>query len=119
MIVCEYTFTREDPHDSNYSMREVDWYAYVPIKTRNGVDNHRLTLRKNLVTEEYELCRASYHLGTGLRTGFDVIFKDRDLAKVVEHGNAELGKFWPDTDGSTVCTHTPEHMHRCCNGRRS
>ena len=120
MIVCEYTFTREDPNDENYSMHEVDCYIYVPLPKRNGGENHRLFLRKNLITEEYELCRSFYASDySGLEMGLDVIFKDKDLTQVIERANTERREVWPDKEDNTVCTHEQAHRHIRCNGRRS
>ena len=118
MIVCEHTFTREDPHEPIYSMREYDLYAWIPLARRNGVDTHRLSIRKNHQTNEYELYR-QYFDYTGARTKLEVLFKDKDLVKVLDHGNSERRKFLTVDEDDTVCTHTPAHMHRRCNSRRS
>jgi len=118
LIVCERTFTREDPHDPTYSMQEYDLYAWIPVASRNGVDTHRLSIRKNHQTDEFELYR-QYFDYTGARTKLEVLFKDEDFAKVIDRGNAERRKFLTVDEDLTVCTHEPSNKHIRCNGRRS
>jgi hypothetical protein len=55
MIICELSFDRPDPKTPNYSLEEVDYYAWIPV--HSDIPNHRLSLRKNLVTGAFELYR--------------------------------------------------------------
>src|SRR5712664_2852499 len=59
MIVCEKEFDIPDPNDKNYSLPELDFYAHIPYDKAqlSGVQNHRLSLRKNLVTGDFEVYR--------------------------------------------------------------
>ncbi len=66
MHICEYSYDREDPNSPGYSLPEVDYYAWIPHDKRGAMPNHRLSLRKNLVTGEWEFYRA-YHSSTTLQ----------------------------------------------------
>jgi len=108
LIVCEHDFTRPSPLEPDYSMKRHYFYTYVLVeKRREGTENHRLFLIKNLKTDEYEL---DQHPRI-----WEPLFKDKDLKKVLEVGNTTRRKFWPDKEDDTICTH--EHIR--CNGRRS
>ena len=63
MIVCESEFLVADPENPGYSLMEVDFYAWIPAKARAEEPNHRLSLRKNLRTGEYELYKFYYQGG--------------------------------------------------------
>lgn len=58
MYICELSFDKPDPKNPYYSLDEVDYYAWVPALM--GIDNHRLSLRKNLITGEFEVYRRFY-----------------------------------------------------------
>jgi len=58
MIICEAEFETPDPKNPDFSMTEVDYYAWIPYDMATPeTPNHRLSLRKNLKTGEYELYR--------------------------------------------------------------
>jgi hypothetical protein len=59
-IVCEHSFDQEDQKHPGYSFTEMDFYRWIPASKRAEVRNHMLTLRKNLLKNEYELVR-HYH----------------------------------------------------------
>ena len=120
MIVCENEFKVEDSDNPGYALCEVDFYAWIPQS--NEVPNHRLSLRKNLKTDEYELYR---HYVQQIMLGFsnlqmvtnqhadvedEVIFKSKDLQSVLDRGKEEWDKFhlcWAKKphDRDLVCTH--------------
>lgn len=57
MIICELGFDDPDAQNPNYSNREVDYYAWIPHQFQRTVGNHRLSLRKNLKTDLFEVYR--------------------------------------------------------------
>ena len=57
MNICPKQFDQPDPEDPTYSMDEIDWYASTPLIHHGAMPNHRLSLRKNLVTGKYEVYR--------------------------------------------------------------
>lgn len=77
--ICEHNFEREDEDNPGYSHHEVDYYAWIPQNRGHVVPNHRLSLRRNLVTKEWELYRA-YHRGTSIQQ----IKADRELGQVID-----------------------------------
>lgn len=57
MFICENEFDRPDHKTPDYSLDEVDYYAWIPYPHHSEMPNHRLSLRKNLVTGEFEVYR--------------------------------------------------------------
>ena len=72
MIICESEFESPDPALPDYSMCEVDYYAWIPAEAQRSMEygttdgrtwskeatpNHGLSLRKNLKSGEYEVFR--------------------------------------------------------------
>lgn len=57
MYICENEFGRPDPKTPDYSLAEVDYYGWIPRQFQSEMPNHRLSLRKNLITGEYEVYR--------------------------------------------------------------
>lgn len=131
MFVCESEFLIADPKTPNYSMTEVDFYSHIPY----GFDfpQHRLSLRKNLKTGEYEAVRAfqkrtvtikhspltSVLIDSGTFTGEETVaFKDKDLSKVLAFLNAEVKKFWGKVHGKwepdELCQHKPPKKNTFC-----
>lgn len=121
MRICEYGFLDEDPNSPGYSMAEVDYYAWIPAP-RKTVPNHRLSLRKNLVTGEWEFFRV-YYSGTTvqqIRAGREcavmishtpsgieeVAFKSVNFEEALKYGNEEYARWHgPDGRGDEPCTH--------------
>jgi len=131
MFVCESEFQIADPKNPDYSMTEVDFYSHIPY----GFDfpQHRLSLRKNLKTEEYEAVRAfqtrtvtikhsqfaSVLVDSGTYTGQETVaFRDRSLAKVLAFLNGEVKKFWGKVHGTwepdELCEHKPPKKNSFC-----
>lgn len=65
IVICELGFRYPDPKNPKYSRREVDFYMWVPVTARKKyhIGNHRLSLRKNLITGEFEVYRYFYEDG--------------------------------------------------------
>jgi hypothetical protein len=97
MIVCERGFVTEDPDRLGYSLREIDYYAYIPTgRPENaGVQTHRLSLRKNLKTGNFELYR---HYADYMNIDDRVIFATENLQDALDFGCAEWNKYWGDKD---------------------
>ena len=57
MNVCPREFDLPDPADPSYSMSEIDFYASTSPRLHAHMPNHRLSLRRNLVTGRYEVYR--------------------------------------------------------------
>ena len=114
MRICEHSFVREDPDLPGYSLHEVDYYAWIPQNRGHVLPNHRLSLRRNLVTMEWEFYRA-YHRGTTvqqIKAGRDVAimvihlsgdivetaFKTKDFKAALDYGNAEWNRMHKTDD---------------------
>jgi len=107
MIVCETEFDKPDPKSPKYSLTEVDFYGHLPYPYR--FPNHRLTLRKNLETGEYEAIRF-YHRTEKV----EVAFKSRSFREVMDFINGEVSRFWgsvfEDREPDRVCEHKPPNL---------
>jgi hypothetical protein len=90
IIICEKGFDDPDNKNPDYSMREVDFYAFVPfVKQREyGVKSHRLSLRKNLKTKKFEVYR--FYSDTGEE---EVVFSG-DFNGALSFANKEREKYW-------------------------
>lgn len=130
MIICEFEFEHPDTDNPNYSMTEVDYYAWIPIPKmeEHNIENHRLSLRKNLVTNKYEVYRrfekAVVVLDPGLlvMTGEDtgreeVAFESESLVEVIKFAGSESGKFHGEKEDDEVCTHEYPKKSSFCRGR--
>jgi len=61
LIICPSEFETEDSEHKGYSMAEVDYYSWIPSPFQTvRIPNHRLSLRKNLVSGQYEVYRKYY-----------------------------------------------------------
>ena len=59
MYVCAIRFEEPDPDDPDYSLLEVQFYAWTARRSQRaeGIPEHGLYLRKNLKIGKYELVR--------------------------------------------------------------
>ena len=98
IIICESEFDTEDGNHEGYSLAEIDIYAWIPWNKskHSGIENHRLSMWKNLNTGEYELYR-NYHGSSSCYDG-DVIFKDPDMMVVLDEARREWDK-WHAKEG--------------------
>jgi hypothetical protein len=118
VIVCETEFEKPDPQNPDYSLVEVDFYAWIPWEAQEkyGVENHRLSLRKNLKTGEYEVYRAYMERKLIARRGLvvitnepmeteEVVFRSKSLKEALAFANAEVRKYHGHDEKDEVCTH--------------
>jgi hypothetical protein len=128
MLICELTFDQPDPKNPDYSLEEVDYYAWIP--TNAQVPNHRLSLRKNLKTGFFEVYRhyaqrrvliapevlVVTHEGTGQEeTAFEGAFAD-----ALEFANSEYEKWHhADQHKDNPCQHQyPNRAWRCPGAKK-
>ncbi len=105
VIICETGFKSEDQNNKGYSMLEVDLYMFNPERMRRPELDHRLTVRKNLVNNRFELYRyyfSSKHI--------EIIFTSSDLQYVFDRGNEECNKvhfglFKGEREKDLACKH--------------
>lgn len=126
--ICEYGFKSEDKRHEGYSMKEVDIYGHIPhlAQKKFGVQNHRLTVWKNLKTEEYELIAVPMvervqnivlpgnvlTMITNVATGkkYSVIIKNKDLSVICQEATGLHRKYWEYYTTYLVCTHDSWEM---------
>lgn len=113
MIICETEFDRPDKNKT-YSQHEIDYYAFIPKNKQSIVENHRLSLRKNLVNNLYELYR-HYHT-----TGKDIhLISFRSLVDAVSYACDEYRRFFGSDDHKDiVCDHKIFVSPGCFFGKR-
>jgi hypothetical protein len=89
MIICELGFEEPDKNP-RYSFREVDFYAFVPYQSqiKYGVKSHRLSLRKNLEENKFEVYRYYYD-----EKREEIAFSG-EFEMALEFANKETNKFW-------------------------
>jgi hypothetical protein len=107
MIICELGFDIPDKNP-NYSLREVDFYAFVPypIQKEKGIENHRLSLRKNLKTGKFEVYRY-YHYEEKEEVVFSGNFKE-----ALKIANREREKVWGNRLNDIPCEHKEPNIDR-------
>lgn len=87
VIICETGFETEDKNNLGYSMLELDFYMFNPERIRRPELDHRLTMRKNLKSNKYELYRF-YFSSKRLET----IFVSNNLQDVLNKANIQCNK---------------------------
>lgn len=127
MIICPAEFEQPDPKTPGYSMTEIDYYAWIPshLATKE-IPNHRLSLRKNLNTGEFELYRRFFNRflisrkGLTMESGADthketVAFKSKDVNEIIRLGNKEYRKYHgAEERDDQVCQHMPPIKNTFC-----
>jgi len=114
VIVCESEFEHPDPDNPDYSMAEVDYYAWIPAGS--GFPNHRLSLRKNMKTREYEVYRYYVEqrlISRGALTVItnvpmereEVAFKSLSLEEAIRFAGNEFKRFHGLDHEDKVCQH--------------
>lgn len=126
--ICEYEFIKPDGKNTDYAFVEIDIYHWIPAGS--DVENHRLTLLKNLKTGEYELHRVykktkTSKFGMGIMishvpTGeVEIIFKNKNLNAIVAEVNGLWmkyhGKWSEQKNGSFgICEHKHPNISFMC-----
>jgi hypothetical protein len=117
MIICEKEFDRPDPKRPEVSAHEVDYYAWVPAGCK--INNHRLSLRKNMETGQFEVYRHFYLPTEQLRpvvgreavitaSATQVIFSG-SFTGALAFANAELKRVHGvEREDDIACPHLPE-----------
>lgn len=132
MYICEYSFNKEDPNIPGYSMDEVDYFAWIPVKFHSQIPNHRLSLMKNLVTDNYEFHRVYMNtligrlrnmgiVVTQKKAGYtEVAFMTKSLKEAVAWGNQEYDRFHyrsgEEHHDDKLCQHVHPHKYSFCEG---
>jgi hypothetical protein len=105
MIICELGFEDKDAKNPEYSMREVDFYSHIPYDfIMKGFKNHRLSLRKNLKLNKFEVYRF-FHDSKKEEVAFSGSFED-----ALKFANNEWNKFWGflgKKELDIACQHKP------------
>ena len=116
-FVCESLFNAPDKSNQNYSFDEFDFYVKIPKRT--DMRNHRLTLYKNLTTENFEVYRQfmqEYKISAKIEDEIaDVTTQiDTDLKETAKRGtlkecldfvNQERKKYWKFHNLYCICKH--------------
>jgi hypothetical protein len=108
LLACELAFDVPDVN-STYSLHELDVYLYVPPDKREKIQNHRLYVRKNIVTGEFEVCRQYFPTGE-----LEVVFKDKNFRTALRFASEELYKFYGIRKEFFLCTHKYPFTSSCC-----
>lgn len=115
MIICETEFEAEDPKKKGYSANEIDFYVTIPPRLRKRVKDHRLSLRKNLTTDQYELYRCYHPLRQGDQPRTEVTFSTSSLEEVLRKANDEVNRIWIGShrEPDQVCDHDTNRSRKC------
>ena len=104
MIICELGFKEPDAKRPEYSIREVDYYGFVPFDSQRkfGIESHRLSLRKNLKTGLFEVYR--YYPRTRKE---EVVFAGK-FEDALKFADGQWNKYWGHLgkkEPDKPCTH--------------
>ena len=127
MFVCESEFTQPDRENVNFSFGELDFYSWIPQS--RGESNHRLSLRKNLVTDKYEVYRAFavtvtrnsstvLMLSTQEYGKVAVVFVSDSLQEALDFGDGEVQRFHDHNPHDKVCTHEYPNRATLCGMKK-
>ncbi len=109
MLACESEFETGDCNNPGYSLCEYDIYGWVPRDKQEstGIGNHRLSVRKNLKTGEFELYRN--YIGSESPFSGDIVIADKDMMVVLARATREWNEFhgWHGSkhEGFERCKH--------------
>ena len=103
-------------------MAECDFYAWIPAGS--DLQNHRLSLRKNLITKNFEVYRAYQQRTVSIRRSLfveqntpngnvDVAFKSRDFGEALRWANNEYKKYHKESRSDEVCDHDHRAAFLC------
>ncbi len=120
MIWCFEGFKREDPNSRGYSLEEHDIYGNIGFKfIINGEKNHRLSIRKNLTNNFFELYRFYYN-----DSSIEILFQSKNPQEILDRGNDQFNKYYPWNDKNEtrfldlICLHDkPQKSDFCMKGK--
>lgn len=109
-VICELAFGEEDPQRPGYSLREVDKYAHAPGAA--ALSQHRLSLRRNLITGAWEYY-VYYHVSR-----VELVLFSGSLTDALAWGNSAWRVTWgrglSDREVTDVpCDHSPHRESTC------
>jgi len=122
MTICELMFNAPDPENPDYSLHEVDYFAWVPAGS--PVPNHRLSLRKNLINGAFEVYRRYYERRTIVTpsmtiltsddTGMEEVVFSGGFEEALRFADAEYEKFHGKKEPDKPCRHSyPQKALTC------
>lgn len=103
MIICPTLFEDPDPHSPDYSLEEVDFYAWIPYPEKHGGD-HRLSLRKNLLTQDFEIYKA-YCRTLSAPERSEVVFRSNDLRAALDFAASQYRRYHNHDWNDEICDH--------------
>ena len=129
MLICELCFDRPDRGNPKYSQHETDYYAWIP--TNRAVPNHRLSLRKNLVSGKFEVYRrffqrrvvvtADFILATGDDIGLEGVAFEGRFEDALRFADSEYVR-WHGSEGHDFdkpCEHSYPNIALSCPKKRN
>lgn len=97
MIICEESFKGVNPNNVKYANYEINFYAWIPV---GDVEDHRLSLRKNIDTREFEIYREF-----SASSAEEVIFRGK-LLEAIQYGDNEMSRFHGFNPENKECDHS-------------
>ncbi len=135
MIECELTFSRKDPKNPAHSFEEIDYYASIPPAAEEaGERNHRLSLRKNLQTGQFEVYRHFFvsvieshrerdgsgcAFSGGLDTGEEEVAFEGQFEEALHFACAERERLLGEREFDVPCAHGPHRAVDCPRGEKT
>lgn len=124
MYICEFSFYLLDHDNPDYAMAELDVYGWIPPGL--GKRDHRLSIRKNVKTGEYEVyrrfnqayIRSAHGLTVFHHEELDqeaVAFKSSDLGEIVDFANREWHRYHGGPEEDKICLHAPPDRSASCD----
>ena len=128
MLICELSFQVPDSDTPGYSLHEVDYYAGVPACNRD-VPNHRLSLRKNLTTGNFEVYRRylrrkvvtkpCFMVISSTDMGLEEVMFAGSFSEAMAYGDSEYRKYHGGKEPDKVCQHEwPNRAVSCKGGQK-
>jgi hypothetical protein len=117
LIMCELRFTRANPQNPEFSLLEPNFYVWIPAEKKTESDNHRLSIRKNMETGKFEVCRS-------FRDGSEHVIYQGSFENALKRGSKEFKKFHGRDLDDEPCRHKQPKVDPLCpsfnvrNGQR-
>jgi len=122
MYVCATRFQTPDPDNPDYSLLEVQFYAWTSKNSQEGTEglpDHALFLRKNLKTNRFELVREFHDAGLTMfaheKSGHDEVAFVGGLHDALKGGDREYARIFGKRgldDG--MCVHRRPYRDESC-----